>query len=79
MVPPRSSGGRPSSTNLDNERQALIRAAVRLIEKTTGRRYSAAEFLREAIDAQLTVVARDYNEGRPIAPDYEPLPKGRRT
>lgn len=76
MTPPRSSG-RSGTVNLDGDRQALIRSAVRLIERTTGRRYSAAKFLREAVDAQLAVVARDYNEGRPIPPDYEPLPKGR--
>lgn len=79
MATPHSSRGRPGTTNLDSDRLALIRSAVRLIERTTGRRYSAAEFLREAVDAQLAVVAHDYNDGRPIAPDYEPLPKGRRS
>lgn len=74
------SGGRPaSSLNIDGDRHARIRAAVRVVERVTGRRYTAAEFVREAVDAQLAVVARDYNEGRPIWPDDEPLPKGRTT
>lgn len=72
--------GRPASKlNIDGDRHALIRSAVRVVERVTGRRYTAAEFLREAVDAQLGVVARDYNEGRPIRPDDEPLPKGRTT
>lgn len=63
--------------NVDLDRQSRIRSAVRLIQRVTGRRYSGAAFLREAIDAQLAVVARDYNGGRPIPPDDAPLPRGR--
>lgn len=72
-----SNNSRPGTINLDNHRLALIRSAVRLIERETGRRYTAAQLLREAVDAQLSVVSREYNNDQPIRPDYEPLPKGR--
>ena len=64
--------------NVDLDRQSRIRSAVRLIQRVTGRRYSGAAFLREAIDAQLAVVAPStYNGGWPIPPDDAPLPPGR--
>ena len=71
------SAGPQTRTNIDRERSRLIRAAVRLVKETTGRPYTQAAFLREAIDAQLRAVARDYNDGRPLSPDDEPLPRGR--
>jgi fructose/tagatose bisphosphate aldolase len=67
-----------SKVNIPTELHQRARAAVRIVEKVTGRRYTIAQFLREAIVAQLAVIARDYNRGREIYPDNEPLEPGRR-
>lgn len=66
-----------SSLNVDRQLHALARAAVRIVSRATGRRYTLAQFMREAITGQLEIVARDYNDGRPIQPDDEPLEPGR--
>ncbi|OFJ54260.1 50S ribosomal protein L7ae [Mycolicibacterium grossiae] len=63
---------------MPTELHQRARAAVRIVERVTGRRYTIAQFLREAIVAQLAVIARDYNRGREIYPDSEPLEPGRR-
>lgn len=67
-----------SKVNIPTELHQRARAAVRIVERVTGRRYTIAQFLREAIIAQLAVIARDYNRGRDIYPDTEPLEPGRR-
>ncbi|ART74559.1 50S ribosomal protein L7ae (plasmid) [Mycobacterium dioxanotrophicus] len=54
------------------------RAAVRIVQRVTGRPYTFAQFVREAFIAQLAVIARDYNRGAEIYPDDEPLGPGRR-
>ena len=67
-----------SKVNIPTELHQRARAAVRIVERVTGRRYTIAQFLREAIIAQLAVIARDYNRGREIYPDRAPLEPGRR-
>lgn len=67
-----------SKVNIPIELHQRGRAAVRIVERVTGRRYTIAQFLREAIVAQLAVIAHDYNGGREIYPDSEPLEPGRR-
>lgn len=80
---PRPGSDRPkpsdvSKVNIPTELHQRARAAVRIVERVTGRRYTIAQFLREAIVAQLRVIARDYNSDREIYPDSEPLEPGRR-
>lgn len=70
--------GEVSKLNVPTELHQRARAAVRLVERVTGRRYTIAQFLREAISSQLSVIARDYNQGREILPDTAPLEPGRR-
>jgi len=66
-----------SSLNVDLELHAKARAAVRIVSRATGRRYTLAQFMREAIVGQLAIVARDYCDGRSIQPDADPLAPGR--
>lgn len=70
--------GDVSRANVPTELHHRARAAVRIVEKATGRSYTIAQFYREAIIAQLQLIARDYNDGREIAPDTKPLTRGRR-
>lgn len=67
-----------SKVNIPTELHQRARAAVRIVERVTGRRYTIMQFVREAIVAQLAVVERDYNGGREIFLDAEPLEPGRR-
>lgn len=67
-----------SKVNIPTDLHQRARAAVRLVERVTGRRYTFAQFVREAVIAQLAVIARDYNRGRDISPDSAPLEPGRR-
>jgi hypothetical protein len=67
-----------SKVNIPTELHQRARSAVRIVERVTGRRYTIAQFLREAIIAQLRVIARDYNGDREILPDSDPLEPGRR-
>jgi hypothetical protein len=69
--------GDVSKVNVPTELHQRTRAAVRIVERATGRRYTIAQFLREAIYAQLRVIARDYNDGNEIFPDTRPLERGR--
>lgn len=69
---------RVSKVNIPTDLHQRARAAVRIVERVTGRRYTIAQFLREAMIAQLAVIARDYNHGREINPDADPLEPGRR-
>ncbi|ORX21146.1 50S ribosomal protein L7ae [Mycobacterium xenopi] len=62
---------------MPTELHERARAAVRIVERVTGRRYTFAQFLREAITAQLGVIARDYNNNNEIFPDTRPLERGR--
>lgn len=74
-------GGDVSKVNIPTELHQRARAAVRIVERVTGRRYTFAQFLREAIVAQLHVIARDYNGGEEaleILRDFDPLKPGRR-
>lgn len=64
---------RHSTVNVSQEQLASARAAVRLVSRVTGRRYTMANFVREAVALQLRRICEEYNEGRPIAPDPEPL------
>ena len=65
-----------STVNIPTDLHQRARAAVRLVERVTGRRYTFAQFVREAFIAQLAVI--DYNRGRDIYPDSAPLEPGRR-
>lgn len=67
-----------SKLNVPTELHHRARAAVRIVERVTGRRYTIAQFVREAFVAQLRVIERDYNDGREILPDSQPLEPGRR-
>lgn len=66
-----------SKLNVPAELHQRARAAVRIVRRVTGRRYTIAQFVTEAFVAQLAVIARDYNGGREIFPDTEPLERGR--
>lgn len=70
--------GKLSKLNVPTELHQRARAAVRIVRRVTGRRYTIAQFVTEAFVAQLAVIARDYNGGREIYPDTEPLERGRR-
>jgi hypothetical protein len=67
-----------SKVNVPTELHHRARAAVRIVERVTGRRYTITQFIEEAIVAQLRVIEHDYNEGREILPDPQPLEPGRR-
>ncbi len=67
-----------SKLNVPAELHQRARAAVRIVRRVTGRRYTIMQFVIEAFVAQLAVIARDYNGGREIYPDTEPLERGRR-
>jgi fructose/tagatose bisphosphate aldolase len=67
-----------SKVNIPTELHQRARAAVRIVERVTGRRYTISQFFREAVVAQLAIIARDYNQGREILPDTDPLDPGRR-
>ena len=67
-----------SKVNIPTDLHQRARAAVRLVERVTGRRYTFAQFVREKFIAQLAVIARDYNRGRDIYPDRAPLEPRRR-
>lgn len=75
---PRTSAAKITTVNIPAELHQRARAAVRIVERVTGRTYTIAQFFREAVIAQLAVIARDYNQGREIEPDLEPLDRGRR-
>lgn len=57
-----------SSVNVDLDRQAKMRAAVQLVREVTGQTYTVAAFVRDAFDAQLRMIQKEYNDGRPIPP-----------
>ena len=67
-----------SKVNIPRDLHRRARAAVRIVQRVTGRPYTFAQFVREAFIAQLAVIARDYNRGAEIYPDDEPLGPGRR-
>lgn len=67
-----------SKVNIPTDLHQRARAAVRIVQRVTGRPYTIAQFFREAIMAQLSVIARDYNRGQEIYPDTDPLEPGRR-
>lgn len=67
-----------SKVNIPTDLHQRARAAVRIVQRVTGRSYTIAQFFREAIMAQLAVIARDYNNGQEIYPDSAPLEPGRR-
>lgn len=67
-----------SKVNIPTELHHRARAAVRIVERVTGRRYTMAQFIREAMVAQLRVIEHDYNDDREILPDSQPLEPGRR-
>lgn len=73
-----SDAAKVGKVNVPTDLHQRARAAVRLVERVTGRRYTFAQFVREAFLAQLAVIARDYNQGRDIYPDSAPLDPGRR-
>ncbi|MGW0162119.1 hypothetical protein ACWDUN_22680 [Mycobacterium sp. NPDC003323] len=66
-----------SKVNIPRDLHRRARAAVRIVQRVTGRPYTFAQFVREAFIAQLAVIARDYNRGAEIYPDDEPLGPGR--
>ncbi|MCB1287781.1 MAG: 50S ribosomal protein L7ae [Mycobacterium sp.] len=74
---PAADASRLSKLNVPAELHQRARAAVRIVRRVTGRRYTIAQFVTEAFVAQLAVIARDYNGGREIYPDTEPLERGR--
>lgn len=83
MVTNKNAGGAAKRTratttlNVQHELHDMARAAVRLVRQKTGRPYSLAQFTREAVTAQLRIIAETYNNGRRIEPDEEPLEPGR--
>ncbi len=66
-----------SKVNLPTHLTQRARAAVRIVRRVTGRPYTFAQFMVEAVSAQIAVIARDYNDGREIVPDVAPLEPGR--
>ncbi|MDO2394803.1 hypothetical protein QRB38_13380 [Mycobacterium avium subsp. hominissuis] len=76
-TPPLHDPAKYSKLNVPAELHQRARAAVRIVRRVTGRRYTIAQFVTEAFVAQLAVIARDYNGGREIFPDTEPLERGR--
>lgn len=70
------SSGR-STLNIGGEMLSLVRGAVNLVRRKTGREYSLRQFTDEAVTAQLRVIADTYNDGRPIQPVETPLETGR--
>lgn len=50
---------------------------MRIVRRVTGRPYTLGQFFREAAAAQLSLIARDYNDGREIPPDTRALSPGR--
>ena len=74
---PAADTARLSKLNVPAELHQRARAAVRIVRRVTGRRYTIAQFVTEAFVAQLAAIARDYNDGREIYPDAEPLERGR--
>lgn len=66
-----------STVNIPTELHHRARAAVRIVRRVTGRPYTIGQFFREATAAQLTLIARDYNDGREIPPDNRALSPGR--
>ncbi len=64
------------SVNISDEYHNRSRAAVRLVNKA-GQPYTLNQFLEEAIEAHLRRIAENYNAGRPIHADPEPLRPGR--
>jgi hypothetical protein len=77
--PPRSNGGGISKVNIPTDLHQRARAAVRIVQRVTGRPYTIAQFFREAVAGQLAVIARDYNHGRDILPDSSPLEPGQKS
>lgn len=69
--------GKYSTANIPVDLHRRARAAVRIVRRATGRHYTIAQFFREAITRQLEEIAREYNRGREILPDCEPLDAGR--
>lgn len=65
------------SQDIPIELRNRARAAVDLVSTKTGHRYTLAQFMKDAISAQLEALAIDYNDGRPIEPTERPLPRGR--
>lgn len=74
---PNTGGGRITTVNIPVDLHQRARAAVRIVREATGRRYTIAQFFREAITKQLNAISRDYNQGREILPDPTPLDAGR--
>ncbi len=68
---------RPSSVSIDHGRHGLIRAAVRLVRKRTGRHLTVRQLVADAVDSWIRQIERDYNDGRPLDPDTTPMPPGR--
>jgi hypothetical protein len=68
---------RPSSVNLARDLHEQARAAVRIVRRATGRKYTMAQFLQEAVTAQIKSICDTFNEGRPVYPDDRPLEPGR--
>lgn len=67
-----------STTNVDPDLQALVRGAIGRVEEITGRDYPMTQFTDDAFRAHLETIYRDYNNGKPIPPDYNPRPTKKR-
>lgn len=67
-----------STTNVDPDLQALVRGALSGVEKITGRDYSMNQFTDDAFRSHLETIYRDYNNGIPFPPDYNPRPTNKR-
>lgn len=66
-----------STLNIGQDLMALVRGAVKHVTKLTGRNYSTAQFTKDATIRQLQALYRDYNDGKPIPPDYGDQPSQR--
>lgn len=64
--------------NIDAEYANRVRAAVRIMQQAGLTNYTADQFYKEAIAAKLRIVADEFNGGRPIPADEEPLRRGKR-
>lgn len=68
---------RDPTVNVPRALHARARAAVRLVRASGNSGYNMAKFTIEAFAAQLRQIEKTYNAGEAIAPDAEPLERGR--
>lgn len=65
-----------TTVNVDIDQHAVARAAVRLVRYGDSRPYTMRQFVREALADKIARIAAEYNDGKEIEPDEEPLETG---